>query len=85
MNKEGRNETLSLKLHLLKAFILNSQAYVKLIAPERPVRKELNNLGMRWCDLEYDSGRQHGRWGRRERSHEKHHGNQKMTRDRRKD
>lgn len=47
MNKEGRNKTLSLKLHLLKAFILNSQAYVKLIAPERPVRKELNNLGLR--------------------------------------
>lgn len=47
MNKEGRNETLSLKLGLLKVFILNSQAYAKLIAQERPVREELNNLGMR--------------------------------------
>lgn len=61
MNKEGMNETHSLKLCLLKVFILNSQAYVKLIAQERPVRKKLNNLGMRWYDLEYSSGRKIGK------------------------
>lgn len=60
MNKEGMNETLSLKLGLLKVFILNSQAYAKVIAQESPVREKLNNLGMRY-DLEYGSGRKIGK------------------------
>lgn len=54
------NETLSLKLGLLKIFILNSQAYAKVIAQESQVREELNNLGMRY-DLEYGSGRKIGK------------------------